>query len=360
MSFAKKIFSFVVVIILLLTIPSYASFAMPTKDLKQEQGGQVGYSVKKMSRDNTDATYFDLYVKPKDKKEMKARIYNETNEDMLIQMEIFTASTSSKAQVVYTQKSPKNDESMQYYMEDLVKLDAKNNTVKVPANGSTDVVATATIPSEISGVLLGSWYFEKKEDEDSEGKEGVNIKNRYSYAMAIKLEASQISNPNVNLLKVYPGLDNFHRAIIARVQNDRPALMTGVTITTEVKEKKSGKVLFESKEDNLKIAPNTTFDYPTFMDGELLKSGKYIFKMNVKTKASKLSKTEWDLKKEFTITDKEEAKLNKEAINEENSKTSIWFIIGMIALSVVILGLVAFLIFKKKKSKEKPKRSRKE
>lgn len=347
------------VIIFLLTIPSYAGFAMPTTDLKQEQGGQVGYSVKKMSRDNTDATYFDLYVKPKDKKELKARIYNETDKDMTIHMEIFTASTSSKVQVVYTQKSPKNDESMQYYMEDIVKIDAKNNDVKVPANDSVDVTATATIPSEISGVLLGSWYFEKKE-EDEEAKEGVNIQNRYSYAMAIKLEASQISNPNINLLKVYPGLDNYHRAIIATIQNDRPALMTGVTITTKVKEKKKGKVLFESKEENLKIAPNTTFDYPTLLGGELLKSGKYIFEMNVKTKDSKLSKNEWDFKKEFTITDKEEAKLNKDALNEDNNQTNIWFIIGMIALAVIILALVVFLIFRKKMRKGKNDRIRKE
>lgn len=326
---------------------------MPTKDLKQDEEGQVGYSVQKMSRDNTEASYFDLYIKPKDKKTLKARIHNDSDKDIIVRMEIFTASTSSKVQVVYTQPSPKNDESMQYYLEDLVKIDAKNNEVKVPANDSVDVEANVSIPEEISGVLLGSWYFEKVNEETEDGEEGVSINNQYSYAMAIKLEASQISNPNLNLLKVEPGLENYKRAIIATVQNDRPALMSGVTITTSVKEKEGKKVLYESKEDNLKIAPNTTFEHPTFIDGDLLKAGKYVYEMNVKTNDSKLSKVEWDLKKEFTITDKEVSALNKGAINEKNSASNIWLIIGIIALSVIVIVLVVWMILRNRALKKK-------
>lgn len=326
---------------------------MPTEDLKQDEEGQVGYSVQKMSRDNTEASYFDLYIKPKDKKTLKARIFNESDKEITVRMDIFTASTSSKVQVVYTQPSPKNDESMQYYVEDLVKIDAKNNEVVVPANDSVDVEANVTIPEKVSGVLLGSWYFEKKMEESKNSEEGVSINNQYSYAMAIKLEASQISNPNLNLLKVEPGLDNYKRAIVATVQNDRPALMSGVTITTSVKEKDGKDVLYKSKEENLKIAPNTTFDYPTFMDGDLLKAGKYVFEMNVKTNDSKLSKVEWDLKKEFTVTDKEVDVLNKGAINEENSSSSIWLIIGIIALSVIVIVLVVWMILRNRALKKK-------
>lgn len=356
MSAIKKLMLSLFVMLLLLTNYSYTGFAMPASDLEKEEAGQVGYSVQKMSRDNTDAAYFDLYIKPKEEKKIKARIFNETDKEITIQMNIFTASTSNKVQIVYTQESPKNDESMQYYMEDLVTIDAKNNEVKVPANKSVDVEATVKVPKEVSGVFLGSWYFEKKDDEDESATEGVNIKSRYSYAMAIKLEASQISNPNVNLLDVSAGLDNYRRAIISTVQNDRPAIMSGVTISTKIKEKNKGKVLYTSEAKDLKIAPNTTFDYPTFIDGELLKAGKYTLEMNVKTSDSKLSKREWDLKKDFTITDKEEKTLNKEAINEENSQTSKWLIFGIIALSIVILALVAFLIYRKKTAGKKTKR----
>lgn len=346
-----KRLSSLVIIVFIISIFSTQALALPTKKLEQEKVGQVGYSVQKMSRDNTESAYFDLTIKPQDKKVLKARIFNETNKAMKIKMSIFTASTSNKVQIVYTKKSPKNDDSIQYYMEDLVKIDAKNNEVTVPANGEVDVEANVTIPKKVSGVYLGSWYFEKVQDEeDDEATDGVNIKNQYSYAMAIKLEASQISNPNINLLKVEPGLDNYHRAIIATVQNDRPAMMTGVTIKTTVREKNEKEVLYESEEKNLKIAPNTTFNYSTFLDGELLKAGKYVFEMNVKTAESKLSKKEWDFKKEFSISDKEVTKINKEAINEENSQTSIWAILGVIALFLVIAALVVWMFLKKRKA----------
>lgn len=332
-------------------------FAMPTSNLEQEDGGQVGYSIQKMSRDNTEAAYFDLYVKPEDEKVLKARIFNETDKPMTIKMSIFTASTSNKVQIVYTKKSPKNDDSMQYYMEDLVKIKADNNEVTVPANEYVDVEANVKIPKEISGVMLGSWYFEKKiegSEEETESK-GVNINNQYSYAMAIKLEASQISNPNINLLDVKAGMENYHRAIVSTVQNDRPAMMSDVTISTTVKEKGESEVLFETEESNLKIAPNTTFEHITLTGGDLLRAGDYVLEMHVKTNNSKLSKTEWDLKQEFTITDQEVKKLNKEAINEENSQISMWMIITIIAFCLLVIAVVIWL-FLRKKSKNKPVR----
>lgn len=336
-------------------------FAMPTSNLEQEDGGQVGYSVQKMSRDNTEAAYFDLYVKPNDKKVLKARIFNETDKPMTIKMSIFTASTSNKVQIVYTKKSPKNDDSMQYYMEDLVKIKADNDEVTVPAKGQVDVEAEAKIPKEISGVLLGSWYFEKKVDEEEqEGtREGVNINNQYSYAMAIKLEASQISNPNINLLDVKAGMENYRRAIVSTVQNDRPAMMTGVTISTTVKEKGESEVLYESKESNLKIAPNTTFEHITLTEGDLLKAGNYVLEMNVKTNNSKLSKTEWDLKQAFEITDQEVTTLNKDAVNEENSQMSMWLIITVIVIILAVIAVVIWLFLRKKSKNKEVRRKRK-
>lgn len=353
----KKIIASLCTVTVLFLAFSGSGFAMPTSNLEQEDGGQVGYSVQKMSRDNTEAAYFDLYVKPNDKKVLKARIFNETDKPMTIKMSIFTASTSNKVQIVYTKKSPKNDDSMQYYMEDLVKIKAENDEVTVPANGQVDVEAEVTIPKEISGVLLGSWYFEKKVEEDEGDNEtgGVNINNQYSYAMAIRLEASQISNPNINLLDVKAGMDNYRRAIISTVQNDRPAMMSEVTISTTVKEKGESEVLYETEESNLKIAPNTTFEHITLTEGDLLKAGNYILEMNVKTNNSKLSKTEWNLKQEFKITDKEVAQLNKEAINEENSQLSSWMIIAIIAVCLIVVALVVWL-FIRRKSKNKPER----
>lgn len=352
MELLKKSILSLFVLVFLFSAIGVQVLATPTKNLEKEKAGEVGYSVQKMSRDNTESAYFDLNIKPEDKKVLKARIFNDTDKPMKIKMSIFTASTSNKVQIVYTKKSPKNDDTLQYYMEDLVKI-KDGNEVTVPANAQVDVEANVTIPKEISGVYLGSWYFEKiKEDEESKN-EGVNINNQYSYAMAIKLEASQISNPNINLLKVEPGLDNYHRAIIAKVQNDRPSMMTGVTIKTTVKEKNKKEILYKSEEKNLKIAPNTTFDYSTFLDGELLRAGKYVFEMNVKTTESKLTKKEWDFKKEFTVSDKEVTKLNKDAINEENSQTSMWIIVGLIALFAIIIGVVIWMFLKKRKVTKK-------
>lgn len=351
MGIFKKTLTSITILIFLVFNYGLTGLALPTKNLEKDEAGKVGYSVQKMSRDNTESAYFDLYIKPKDEHVLKARVFNETEKPMTIKMSIFTASTSNKVQIVYTKKSPKDDDSIQYYMEDLVKIDAKNNEVTIPANGKVDVEAKLTVPKEVSGVLLGSWYFEKKKSEEESTKsEGVNIQNQYSYAMAIKLEASQISNPNINLLNVEAGLDNYHRAVISKLQNDRPAMMTGVSISSVIKEKNNKEVIYKSEDKDLKIAPNTTFNYSTSLEGKLLKAGKYVLEMNIKTTESKLSKKEWDFKKEFTITDKEVKSLNKDAINEENSQTSIWIIIGIIALCAIIIGLVIWMLLKKKKT----------
>lgn len=94
------------------------------------------------------------------------------------------------------------------------------------------------------------------------------------------------------------------------------------------------------------MAPNSNFNFGINWDNQEFKPGKYTLKLTAWGSGKK-----WTFTKDFEIKKDEADKLNDKAVELEKDYT-MWYIIGGIALLVVLLILVFLLGRKSRKKNE--------
>ena len=323
--------------------------------------GEIAYSVQKISPEgeaDASSPFYDLAVKPGDKREIEARIINTASEPITVESKLFAAYTNSNGEISYTSQAEEYDDSLQYKMNEIAAIQASDIKAEIPANGEKIVKAVIQVPEEAKdGVILGSWYFEKagQEEQQQETGKGIQIKNKYSYALAIKMTVNkEIDQPNLNLTGITAGLSEFKKAFFANFQNDQPAVMSELSIDAQVLEKGKFDVLYKNNSEGLIMAPNSNFSYPVYLGQDTMRPGDYTMKIKVTTKDRKWDTKTWEWSEDFTVTADEAKKNNEEAINDPKAESiNIWWIIGGILLLLLIVALIVYLIMKRRNEKEK-------
>lgn len=345
-----------------------------------EESGQqeIAYSVQKISPEgevDPSSSFYDLAVKPGDKRTIEARIINTSSEAITVESALFAAYTNDNGEISYTSQAEEYDRSLRYKFNELAAIQASDIKAEIPAKGEKIVKTVIEVPEEAEdGVILGSWYFEKvgQEQEQEEGS-GIQINNKYSYALAVKLTVNQeIAEPNLNLTGITKGLNNYKKAYFAQLQNDRPAILSELTIEAQVFKKGSYEVLYENTSEGLIMAPNSQFAFPVFLGQEAMQAGDYTMKLKVTTDDSKWDSKTWEWTEDFTVTADEARKHNKAAINDpETEADNFWLlIVGGAVLFILVLLLIYILMKRnmlkkqqeqeKKKGKQKSKRRKKQ
>ena len=327
-----------------------------------EEGESAGYSVAKVPptvpQMNESSSFYDLSVKPGDDFEIQAELKNHASSETKVKMGDYTTYTNSNGEINYSAPLAKKqeDESLKIRFSDIAELNEGPTVTLLP--GEKKVVSmTIKIPEDApEGVILGSWYFEKDEEnhdaekENSESKKnGVMIENRFAYAMAVKLTVQkEIDTPNMNLLKVFPDLNNYRKVINATVQNDQPAIISNLNFAGKVTRKGRTEALITGKLEDRKMAPNSHFNVPFFLDKQQLEAGDYTLHLKATTTDSKWEKKTWEWSKDYTITRAEANKLNEEAINDPEPETN-YLIYLLIAIIILLVLLLLVILLRRKK-----------
>ncbi|CAM2806425.1 DUF916 and DUF3324 domain-containing protein [Dellaglioa algida] len=319
----------------------------------------IGYSVQsiqsdKQVKESLKQSYFDMQLDAKAEETISVKIFNSSDKALKIRNAVYTASTNDNGQLEYTKKLEKKDidKSMKYPLASLTKMDS-GSVVTVPAKGSKIVKATITMPKDsFDGVLLGSWYFEKVDDsaKASSNKKGISISNAYSYAIGIKILEKKTVEPNMNLLSVKAGMRNYRKGVFPVFQNDTAVIIPKLTIKSQIMKKGSSTVLQETTLKNLSMAPNSNFKFPMLYDKGQLESGDYTLKA-----VATSGKNTWNFNKNFTITNDDASKYNKEAIADPKKPMNpLWYValgLGLAILFVLIFFLIKRYVDKKKADK---------
>jgi hypothetical protein len=324
-----------------------------------EENDEIAYSVQKIAPEqevHATSPFYDLGVKPGDKRVIEAKISNSGEKTIEVKSQIFACYTTENGEIAYTNQAKEYDSSLQYKMNDIAEIRASDIKSTIPPKSQKIVKVEINVPENTKdGVLLGSWYFEKVVNEDNQKqKKSVNIGNRYSYALPIKLTVNkEVDQPNLNLDSVTIGLSNYKKTFFANLINDQPAIISQLSIEAQVMKKGKYDVLYENKTDGLIMAPNSNFGYPVYLGKGTFKPGDYTMKVKATTTDPKWSKKTWTWSMDFTILNEESKKLNKEAINDpEPEKSMLGWILAIIVLVILVLILIFFLIFKRRKKDE--------
>lgn len=353
----KKTIIFISFILLLLGSNSYAE---DSKETIQSQG-EVSYSVKKVkgiNEINETSSFYDLRVTKDEKKEIQAVIANSSNQPIYVESQIFTAFTNENGAITYNDEPKALSKSLKFKISDFTTIAASDSRTEVPPHSEKTVTAYIDVPKDApNGVMLGAWYFEK-ENQIAENKEekGIGIANKYSYSLAIKLTVNQeIEKPELKLKSVTTGLSNYRKAIQATIENQSPSIISKLTINAQVFSEKNTEIVYERKQEEVIMAPNSSFAYPIFLENQEMKSGNYILNIEASTDDPKWPSQKWSWGQKFSITEEKAKQINEAALNDNFSskKNNNLVLVGGLFISVSGLMILFVLIRSNQKKKRK-------
>lgn len=191
---------------------------------------------------------------------------------------------------------------------------------------------------DLEGFLLGGILI-RKEFEEENSQEGVQISNEYAYVIGLQVtEDEQVVSPHLNLKEIYPELVNYRTAIVAELQNDQPVIIGDVDIEAEVyKENKPDEVFKTASIESGQFAPNSTMEFVIDWENQYLEPGDYRLKM---TATDGNQKWTWD--EPFTITD-EQGKISEDAVElEENTWLTPQLFIGVVVVLLIIIVVLLY------------------
>ncbi|MDT1940699.1 MULTISPECIES: DUF916 and DUF3324 domain-containing protein [Carnobacterium] len=308
---------------------------------------------------NKDQSYFDLLMKLGQEQELEVVLRNSTDKDLTMIASANSAVTNDNGVVDYSFSKPKADSTLKVPLSQIAVIEKE--TV-VPAKSDKIVKVHVKMPNEpIEGVIAGGIYLQQKEDTNQKnaGDGGVQIKNKYVYVMGIQLREKEdisqlVADMKLDKKKIKPKQVNYRNVLGINLQNTEPVYIRNLTVDAKIYKKGSQEVLHESKQESLKMAPNSNFNYGVSWENQEFKAGKYRAKV---TAHSEDYNKDWSWDEEFTITKKEAEVLNKEAVELEVAPTPWWVYVliglGIAFLLLLILYLIKRYIDKKKEAKRK-------
>ncbi len=283
-------------------------------------------------------SYFNLKVTPSSSQELKIKIFNNKNHEIKVKAIVTPATTCRNGFISYTTLT-NYDDSLKYPLPNILKLDKSEYTV--PAGSFVTATALLNMPEEsYDGIILGGLVFTKSDDEsESKNKNEmtVQIENEYQYVVGVMLsENDNKVAANMNLKYIKTILANYHTNLAVNLQNDTSVIIPNLKISGTVYKKGSSEVYKSTEKENIKIAPNSNFDFMIDWQNHKFEAGEY--RVHVIAKNEEYF---WEWDETFTITPEQANDTNKDSVDLINS-TKNW---GYIILAVLVLILVAFLSF---------------
>lgn len=281
------------------------------------------FSVRPIIPDNQNSNlgYFNLDLNPMQKQVVQVEVFNESEEEIEVVVEVNKATTSDVGNINY-QQTDKTDESLIHNIEEVVTSE-KEKVILLPRE-SKIVHFTIKMPEvEFKGILLGGLRFTLADKEN----EVVGIENRFAYTVGFVLSNSQDELPvNLNLMDITTGQLNYRNHILVNLQNDIPRIIDQMEVCAKVYVKNENTLVYSSENSGLRMAPNSNFYYGISTNETAFKSGEYTLEL-VATADKK--KFEWT--QDFKISEDEADNFNKDAILIDEPVNNIWMWVSFIA-----------------------------
>lgn len=294
------------------------------------------------------SSYYNLKVKPSEKKTIKVRIFNSGEDDIEVNVEANNASTNDNGVISYTNVSDK-DPSLKIPFSNIATL--KQKRVKVPKNSSTDVEIVIQMPKEkYEGIILGGIRVSgvPQEKESSKNKPAVKANIAYSVAVLLAEDDKKI-DPRMGLLGVEKVNKNYRNYINAKLQNAAPRLIKELKVHARIYKKESTQLLYESQKSDMQMAPNSQFKFGVSLENTPIQPGEYVMEVT-----GEADGTPFSFKEDFKVTKEEAKSLNKNAIYvRETSTDNTWLYLIIGPLGFILVCIICYLLYRNKKIRKK-------
>ena len=299
-----------------------------------------------------------LDMKPGQTQKIPVTLNNSSDHETTLLVKVSGARTNINGLVERGPSRFEADDSMAYDLPDLLTTTAE---VVVPAKGEKEITLDFNMPEvAFEGIVLGGVQVTPKDSGEAPA-DGSMVINKFARLFGVTLRMGKEKvKPELALKKVYAGLQSYVSVIHLDIANETPVLLQDLTTEVEISHKTNQLVSYNSRKNNMEMAPNSILNYYVSLDGEPMMAGDYTVKAKVSNGEHK-----WEWTEEFTITSEEAAELNKDNMGLVQERRFDWKVVVMgiaAILGGVLLVALVVMVLKKKKvatsSSKKRKRNR--
>lgn len=304
---------------------------------------EMGFSVRAILPENqvtAEHSYFDLKMTPGQSQTIQVELTNDTDREIEVAIAANPAITNGNGVVEYTNEKPELDSTLKTPFSEIASVEP---TIVLPTKAVKVVDIQLKMPATAyDGVILGGLYFiEKNNPENTTQATNVQIDNKFSYTVGVLLtETDTKVLPDLKLNKASASQTLGRNVILANLQNPEAAMLSNLRIESKIYKGKEKSPIYEQVTDELRMAPNSNFDYSIDMNEEFFEPGEY----RVDIVAISNGKT-WNLSKEFEIRAKDAKEYNDQtAYKDKRPKTNMMpYFIGGGVILVLFVGLAFWL-----------------
>lgn len=309
----------------ILMILSFYFFAFGIETSAAELRFSVETEIPENQIDKTK-TYFDLMMKPDQEQILKVRAANSTDENLVIDVSVKSATTNSNGVIEYGESLTALDKSAPADLSEIIQLKDGGESVELPAKNEK---------------------VDETKDKQKENTNGLAIENRYAYTVAVLLRENEtVVQPELSLEKVEPTQRNARSVISATLLNHEAAYLQSMKVTANVKNKKTNNVILEKEQEDMQMALNSIFNFPIPYEENEMEAGTYVLAMTVEGSGKK-----WQFTKEFTISKEEAKTFNEKDVTVKKTESKLIYL--LIGLLLLLLIICLFIILRLKKQKNK-------
>jgi len=263
---------------------------------------QAGFSISPNFPENQypgSTGFFDLRVIPGQCQEISINIINSGDEDMTVEINLFTAGTNRNGIVDYTTEAIA-DKTMAFPFSQIASSPAQDEVI-IPAGHQTTVPIFIDIPEDgFDGIILGSIHVLRGISEEERTQAGMFV-NRFAQVIIVRLQENYNPVP-VDFILGDVGLETLYHsaAIVSEIRNPKPRLTMGAVINAQVYPVGQDTAIFAINDMKADFAPNSVLRL-SMIDraGYGISAGDYIARYQIEHNGEI-----WGFEREFTIGEK--------------------------------------------------------
>ncbi|MGG5357666.1 MULTISPECIES: DUF916 and DUF3324 domain-containing protein [unclassified Enterococcus] len=286
----------------------------------------------------SQSNYFDLLVSPGEEKILKVRVNNPNEEEITVEASFNTSMTNDAGATIYTEEN--KDTSLKTDISRFSVL--SDSKITIPANSAKEVSLTINVPEDpFEGELIGGFYFRTPDEEGSFS----GLKSNYAYAIAVRLrEADEFPAPSMKLNHVYIDQESLQNYIRINLQNEAAVLIKELNVKAEVYRKGEKDPVYAATSKQLRMAPNSNFNYGINLDTRHFKAGNYHCKVSGTANGQKFS-----LETDFVIEKEAARQLNETTIQETTEDHALWLLLGSMIGALLLFWLIFLFLYRHRK-----------
>ncbi|MBO1306895.1 DUF916 and DUF3324 domain-containing protein [Enterococcus sp. 669A] len=311
---------------------------------QEEKQTDIGFTVEPVlpsTQVDESKSYYYIAVKPGEEQTLTLKVRSTMKDPRKVTIKVSDAFTNKDGVMDYDGTDVKRDETLVDSLEDISTVSEEEVTVEKLE--TKEVTITIKPPEQsFSGVKIAAICATSSESEEKQS----GISSAFGYRLGLMItedeEIDYADGSSLNLLQVKPTVHQGKRVIQARLQNPEPKILKKLKVETKLRRKGEQEVLRKRTTNDMRMAPNSQFDFATNWGLDPIEPGTY----TLSVKADSGENT-WAWEEEFTIGEEEAKKINEQATYTITYPT--WVPIVVVLLGVVIIINIGSLYVRRKK-----------